>query len=154
MIISCRCLFAGATAAVFSRVLRGADQADQSRMIVRSPRPEDLEMTLTMDDLKKFPRAELVGVLECGGIEESFTNRTFQELSGLSARSAMGDGRERVFETSCKEPLSNRVPLTAVSARLRHSDVNITTRIYGHMLPDDDSRAPDAWETVINRQVH
>ena len=50
--------------------------------------------------------------------------------------------------------LSNRVPLTVVSARLGHSDINITARIYGHMLPDDDSRAADAWETVINRQAH
>jgi len=50
--------------------------------------------------------------------------------------------------------LSNRVPLTVVSARLGHADVNITARIYSHMLPDDDSRAADAWETVINRQVH
>ena len=103
-------LFAGAAAAVLPRFLRAADQADQSRMIVRSPRPEDLEMpldgftdwitpidrffvrchtytpkvslsewslkidgkvdrplTLTMDDLKKLPRVELVGVLGMRG---------------------------------------------------------------------------------------
>jgi hypothetical protein len=46
MIISRRGLFAGATAAVLSHALRGADQADQSRMIIKSPRPEDLEMPL------------------------------------------------------------------------------------------------------------
>ena len=45
--------------------------------------------------------------------------------------------------------LSNGVPLPAVSARLGHSDVNVTARIYSHMLPDDDTRAADAWETVI-----
>jgi len=104
-----------AAAGVLPRVLRAADQADQSRMIVRSPRPEDLEMpldgftdwltpidrffvrchtytpkvnlsewslkidgvveqpiTLAMDDLKKFPRTELVGVLECAGNGRSF----------------------------------------------------------------------------------
>jgi sulfite oxidase len=115
MIISRRRLFAGATAAVLSHVLRGANQADPSRMIVRSPRPEDLEMpldgfrdwitpidrffvrchtytpkvnlnewslkidgvvdkpmTLTMDDLKKLPRVELVGVLECAGNGRKF----------------------------------------------------------------------------------
>ena len=46
MTISRRTMFAGATAAVRCRVLRAADQADPSRMIVRSPQPEDLEMPL------------------------------------------------------------------------------------------------------------
>src|SRR5271154_7214914 len=46
MAISRRELFAGAIAGLFSPVLRAADQADQSRMIIRSPRPEDLEMPL------------------------------------------------------------------------------------------------------------
>src|ERR1700684_4421456 len=45
-IMSRRMLMAGAAAAVLPRFLGGADQADQSRMIVRSPRPEDLEMPL------------------------------------------------------------------------------------------------------------
>jgi len=115
MLISRRKMFVGAIAAVLPRFLRAADQADQSRMIVRSPRPEDLEMplegftdwitpsdrffvrchtytpkvnlnewslkvdgvvdhstTLTMDDLKKLPRVELVGVLECAGNGRSF----------------------------------------------------------------------------------
>jgi integrase len=45
--------------------------------------------------------------------------------------------------------LSNGVPLPAVSARLGHSDVNVTARIYSHMLPDDDARAADAWENVV-----
>jgi integrase len=55
--------------------------------------------------------------------------------------------------THASHLLSNRVPLTVVSARLGHADVNITARIYSHMLPDDDSRAADAWETVIGKQV-
>jgi integrase len=42
--------------------------------------------------------------------------------------------------------LSKGVPLTAVSERLGHADVNITARIYGHALPDDDDRAAAAWE--------
>jgi len=113
--ISRRKLFAGAVAAALPSVLRAADRADQSRMIVRSPRPEDLEMpldgftdwitpidrffvrchtytpqvslpdwslkidgvveqpmTLTMGDLKKLPRVELVSVLECAGNGRSF----------------------------------------------------------------------------------
>ena len=41
--------------------------------------------------------------------------------------------------------LSNGVPLPVVSARLGHSDLNVTARIYSHMLPDDDARAADAW---------
>jgi sulfite oxidase len=115
MTISRRELFAGAIAATLPRVLGAADQADPARMIVRSPRPEDLEMpldgftewitpidrffvrchtytpkvnlsqwslkidgvvehplTLTMDDLKKLPRVELVGVLECAGNGRKF----------------------------------------------------------------------------------
>ena len=134
MTISRRKFFAGTAAAVLSRVLRGADQADQSRMIVRSPRPEDLEMpldgftdwitpidrffvrchtytpkvnlsewslkvdgvvaqpmTLTMDDLKKLPRTELVGVLECAG-----NGRRFYEPRVPGAQwafGAVGNGR-------------------------------------------------------------
>src|ERR1700733_8257431 len=134
MIINRRRLFVGATAAVLSRVLRGADQADPSRMNVRSPRPEDLEMpldgfidwitpidrffvrchtytpkvnlnewslkidgvveqpmTLTLNDLKKLPRVELVGVLECAG-----NGRTFYEphVAGTQwAFGSVGNGR-------------------------------------------------------------
>jgi len=43
--ITRRRLFAAA-ATVLTGILRGADRADQARMIVRSPRPEDLEMPL------------------------------------------------------------------------------------------------------------
>jgi DMSO/TMAO reductase YedYZ molybdopterin-dependent catalytic subunit len=110
-----RKLLAGAIAALLPRALGAADTADASRMIVRSPKPEDLEMpldgftewitpldrffvrchtytpqvnlrdwslkiggvvdhpiTLTMADLKKLPRVELVGVLECAGNGRSF----------------------------------------------------------------------------------
>jgi integrase len=49
--------------------------------------------------------------------------------------------------------LSNGVPLPAVSARLGHADVNITARVYSHMLPDDDTRAADAWETVVKTPI-
>jgi len=113
--MSRRRLLAGAAAALLPRFVQAADQADQSRMIVRSPRPLDLEMpldgftdwitpidrffvrshtyipkvnltewtlkidgvvdrptTLTMGDLKKLPRVELVGVLECAGNGRSF----------------------------------------------------------------------------------
>jgi sulfite oxidase len=92
-----------------------SDEANQSRMIVRSPRPEDLEMpldgfeewltpidrfyvrchsytptvnlsewklkieglvdhpaTLSMQDLRKLPRVEMAGVLECAGSGRSF----------------------------------------------------------------------------------
>lgn len=102
-------------AGVLPRFLNAADRADPSRMIVLSPRPEDLEMpldgfkdwitpidrffvrchtytptvnlsewslkidglvdkpaTLTLSDLKKLPRFELVSVLECAGNGRSF----------------------------------------------------------------------------------
>src|SRR5579863_2811834 len=101
--ITRRTLFATAAGAMLPYWMKAADQADLSRMIVRSPRPEDLEMpldgftewitpidrffvrchtytpqvklsdwslkidglverpvTLTLDDLKKLPRVELV----------------------------------------------------------------------------------------------
>ena len=123
-----------AAAAVLPRFLGGADQADQSRRIVRSPRPEDLEMpldgftdwitpidrffvrchtytpkvnlnewslkidgkvdrssTLTMDDLRKLPRVDLVGVLECAG-----NGRQFYEphVAGTQwAFGSVGNGR-------------------------------------------------------------
>ncbi len=108
-----RNLFLAAAAGVVTRLGRSADI---SKMIVRSSRPEDLEMsldgfrqwitpldqffvrchtylperanlsewqlkldgvvnqplTLTLDDIKKMPRVELVGVLECAGNGRSF----------------------------------------------------------------------------------
>src|SRR5579863_9586508 len=110
-----RTFFATAAGAMLPNWMKGADQADQSRMIVRSPRPQDLEMpldgftgwitpidrffvrchtytpkvnlsewslkidgkvdrptTLTMADLKKLPRVDLVGVLECAGNGRKF----------------------------------------------------------------------------------
>src|ERR1700687_1525387 len=107
MILNRRKLLLAAAAGVFPRL---NNAADLSKMIVRSSRPEDLEMplegfkdwitpidrffvrchtytakvnvsewnlkvdgivnnpiTLTLDDLKKLPRVELVAVLECAG---------------------------------------------------------------------------------------
>jgi integrase len=45
--------------------------------------------------------------------------------------------------------LSQGVPLPVVSARLGHSNPNITARIYSHALPADDQRAADVWDNVI-----
>ena len=45
--------------------------------------------------------------------------------------------------------LSNGVPLPAVSSRLAHADTNITARIYSHALPQDDARAADAWDNIV-----
>ena len=134
MTISRRELFAGAIAGMLSPIMRAADQADQTRMIIRSPRPEDLEMplegfldwitpidrffvrchtytptvnlsewslkidgvvehpvTLTMDDLKKLPRVEMIAVLECAG-----NGRRFYEphVAGTQwAFGSVGNGR-------------------------------------------------------------
>ena len=46
MSISRRKMVVGSIATVLPRFLRAADQADPSRMVVRSQRPEDLEMPL------------------------------------------------------------------------------------------------------------
>src|SRR6185312_9795702 len=51
--------------------------------------------------------------------------------------------------THASNLLSKGVPLPAVSARLGHADSNITARVYSHAMPDDDSRAAEAWETVV-----
>ena len=134
MRVSRRSLLVSATAAVLPRFMGAADQADQSRMIVRSPKPEDLEMpldgfadwitpidrffvrchtytptvnlsewglkidgkvdhpmSLTLADLKKLPRVELVGVLECAG-----NGRRFYEprVAGTQwAFGSVGNGR-------------------------------------------------------------
>ena len=134
MTVTRRLLFATAAGAILPRLVRPADQADASRMIVRSPQPEDLEMpldafadwitpidrffvrchtytpkvnlsewslkidgkvdhpiTLTLDDLKKLPRVELVGVLECAG-----NGRRFYEprMAGTQwAFGSVGNGR-------------------------------------------------------------
>jgi DMSO/TMAO reductase YedYZ molybdopterin-dependent catalytic subunit len=115
MTITRRQLLVTAAGGALSCGMRAADQADVSRMIVRSPRPEDIEMpldgfvdwitpidrffvrchtytpkvnlgewslkidgkvdrpvTMTMDDLKKLPRVELVAVAECAGNGRGF----------------------------------------------------------------------------------
>jgi integrase len=45
--------------------------------------------------------------------------------------------------------LSRGVPLSAVSARLGHSDQTTTLRIYSHAILDDDRRAADSWDGVV-----
>jgi Oxidoreductase molybdopterin binding domain len=64
-------------------------------------------MTLTMDDLKKLPRVELVGVLECAGNGRKFYQPRLPgaQWAFPSARSATGAGRECALATSCKRPV-------------------------------------------------
>ena len=197
MTISRRMLFVGAAAAVLPRVMRAADQADLSRMIVRSPRPEDLEMpldgftewitpidrffvrchtytpkvslndwslkidgvveqpmTLTMDDLKKLPRVELVGVLECAGNGRSFYQ---PHLPGAQwAFGSVGNGRwagvrlrdvlqKAGIKSSATEILFDGadVPLakmpdfqrTIPSAKALHPDTLLAYEMNGQALP-------------------
>jgi DMSO/TMAO reductase YedYZ molybdopterin-dependent catalytic subunit len=196
MTISRRNLFAGAIGAALARILRAADQADQSRMIVRSPRPEDLEMpldgftewitpidrffvrchtytpkvnlsdwslkidgvvekpmTLTMADLKKLPRVELVGVLECAGNGRSFYE---PHLPGAQwAFGSVGNGRwtgvrlrdilqKAGIKTSAKEILCDGadVPLgkmpdfqrTIPTAKALHPDTLLAYEMNGQAL--------------------
>jgi len=46
--------------------------------------------------------------------------------------------------------ISRGVPIPAVSARLGHADVSITNWIYAHAIPDDDLRAADEWDGLID----
>jgi len=55
--------------------------------------------------------------------------------------------------THASNLLSRGVPLPAVSARLGHSDPNVTARVYSHALPADDQRAADVWDTIIDGPV-
>jgi len=55
--------------------------------------------------------------------------------------------------THASNLLSNGVPLPAVSARLGHSDPNVTARIYSHALPADDQRAADTGDAIIDGPV-
>jgi DMSO/TMAO reductase YedYZ molybdopterin-dependent catalytic subunit len=195
--MSRRMLMAGAAAAVLPRFLGGADQADQSRMIVRSPRPEDLEMpldgftdwitpidrffvrchtytpkvslnewnlkidgkvdrpsTLTMDDLRKLPRVDLVGVLECAG-----NGRQFYEprVAGTQwAYGSVGNGRwtgvrlrdvlqKAGIQSSATEVLCDGadVPLgtmpdfqrTITVAKALHPDTLLAYEMNGQALP-------------------
>ncbi len=190
-------LFASAAAAVLPHFLRAADQADQSRMIVRSPRPEDLEMpleaftdwitpidrffvrchtytpkvslsewslkidgkvdrpsTLTIDDLKKLPRVDLVGVLECAG-----NGRRFYEphMAGAQwAFGSVGNGRwtgvrlrdvlqKAGIQSSAKEILCDGadVPLgtmpdfqrTITVTKALHPDTLLAYQMNGQPLP-------------------
>ena len=55
--------------------------------------------------------------------------------------------------THASNLLSLGVPLPAVSARLGHSDTNVTARIYSHALPADDQRAADVWDGLIDGKL-
>ena len=55
--------------------------------------------------------------------------------------------------THASHLLSQNVPITTVSERLGHADVNVTLRIYAHMLPSDDARAADTWEKIVSGPV-
>src|SRR5579863_3918625 len=134
MTLNRRKLMFSAAAGLLTRLGYTADQVDASRMIVRSPRPQDLEMqpngfqdwitpihrffvrshtyspqvnasvwslkvdgvvdrpmTLTLADVKKLPRVELVGVLECAGNGRSFYD---PRVAGTQwADGAVGNGR-------------------------------------------------------------
>jgi DMSO/TMAO reductase YedYZ molybdopterin-dependent catalytic subunit len=127
-------LMLSAAAGFFTRLTTASDTVDSSRMIVRSPRPQDIEMpvdgfaewitpidrffvrthtytpemnaaewtlkvdglvdrpiTLTLADLKKLPRVELVSVLECAGNGRSFYD---PRVAGTQwAYGAVGNGR-------------------------------------------------------------
>lgn len=61
--------------------------------------------------------------------------------------------RHTLRYTHASNLLSRGVPLPAVSARLGHSDPNVTARIYSHALPADDQRAADVWDTVIDGKI-
>lgn len=197
MRINRRAFFMSATAAILPRILGGADNADQSRMIVRSPKPEDLEMpldgftdwitpidrffvrchtytptvklsewslkidgkvdrpiTLTLDDLKKLPRVEMVAVLECAG-----NGRRFYEphVAGTQwAFGSVGNGRwtgvrlrdvlqKAGIQSSAKEILCDGadVPLgkmpdfqrTITVEKALHPDTMLAYEMNGQTLP-------------------
>jgi sulfite oxidase len=197
MTLTRRMLFATAAGALLPRWMKAADQADQARMIVRSPRPEDLEMpldgftdwitpidrffvrchtytpkvnlsewslkidgkvdhptTLTLDDLKKFPRVDLVGVLECAG-----NGRRFYEprVAGTQwAFGSVGNGRwtgvrlrdvlqKAGIQSSATEILCDGadVPLgtmpdfqrTITAAKALHPDTLLAYEMNGQPLP-------------------
>ena len=48
--------------------------------------------------------------------------------------------------TMASHMLAGGVPLPAVSARLGHSDMQTTLRIYGHMIHGQDDEAVRKWE--------
>jgi antibiotic biosynthesis monooxygenase (ABM) superfamily enzyme len=52
---------------------------------------------------------------------------------------------------SARIVLAGGVPLPAVSARLGHSDMQTTLRIYGHMIPGQDDEAVHKWEESPQR---
>jgi DMSO/TMAO reductase YedYZ molybdopterin-dependent catalytic subunit len=192
--LSRRGLFAGAAAAALPRFLRAADE---SRMIVRSPRPEDLEMpldgfadwitpidrffvrchsytpqvslnewnlkvdgkvdrpaTLTLEDLKKLPRVELVGVLECAGNGRRFyeprvagTQWAFGSVgNGRWTGARLGDVLRKVgIQTSAREILCDGadVPVgnmpdfqrTIPVAKALHPDTLLAYEMNGQPLP-------------------
>lgn len=46
--------------------------------------------------------------------------------------------------------LSKNVPITVISERLGHSDINMTLNTYSHMIPNDEDKAID----IINQMKH
>ena len=53
--------------------------------------------------------------------------------------------------TMASHMLASGVPLPAVSARLGHSDMQTTLRVYGHVIHGQDDEAVRRWEEYQRR---
>lgn len=62
-----------------------------------------------------------------------------------------GNALHLLRHTLASHMLAGGVPLPAVSARLGHSDMQTTLRIYGHMIPGQDDEAVRRWEEYQQR---
>ena len=62
-----------------------------------------------------------------------------------------GNALHLLRHTLASHMLAGGVPLPAVSARLGHSDMQTTLRIYGHMIPGQDDEAVRKWEEYQQR---
>jgi integrase len=69
----------------------------------------------------------------------------------LGIPKAKGNALHLLRHTLASHMLAGGVPLPAVSARLGHSDMQTTLRIYGHMIPGQDDEAVRKWEAYQQR---
>ena len=132
MTISRRGMLMSAAAGVLPRILHAADQADQSRMIVRSPRPEDLEMPLDgftdwLTPIDRFfvrchtytPKVNLnEWSLKIDGVVEQPITLAMGDLKKFPRTEAGGRGFGYVPETDAASTGRAFPVLSGISARL------------------------------------
>jgi site-specific recombinase XerD len=82
---------------------------------------------------------------------DSVSAKVSKLFARLGIDKLKGSSLHLLRHTMASHMLASGVPLPAVSARLGHSDMQTTLRIYGHMIHGQDDEAVRKWEEYQQR---